>query len=884
MLYDSQLDLAPVNEIRRRVAEWRRSEYKGATKVTQELLRHWNNPEREGRFRLFFCEREAAETIIWLVEAPDALKQGIKIPRDYATEQHSGSGSRNALVRYCCKMATGSGKTVVMAMIIAWSVLNKVYNRQDTRFSDAILVICPNLTVRERLRVLRPSDSENYYEEFDLLPRSLLPTLVKGRIMITNWHLFNPEDDSRKRKVMQRGTESDQSFCRRVLRDLGDKERLLVINDEAHHAYRPFSEVTQVQANLDKERNEAEDEIREATFWVQALDRINSVRGINFCLDLSATPFFIKGSGHQEGTPFPWIVSDFSLVDAIESGIVKIPRIPVDDNSGQPIPGYFRLWQWVMDHLPQSERATVKRKAKPDSVLRQAEGAIATLASEWKKTFDHFMSNRFPVPPVMIAVCDNTSLAEVVHRHIAQGNIFAELKNKDAQEVTIRIDSKLLEQAESVADTPLKASAAEKLREKVATIGKQGQLGEQVRCVVSVMMLNEGWDAQNVTQIIGLRAFDSQLLCEQVVGRGLRRTNYDDLTVPEYVDVYGIPFEVIPVQKASLTRTELQNLPTLVKALPERKGLEIRFPRVEGYIFDVRQRITADIERIPPLYIDPSKEPTEIVAKDQVGIRVGRPGLFGPGQETRQDRNPFHATHRLQTTVYGIAADVTQKLSPEVRPFVFPQVLEIAWRYVEKRVRVRGGAVLEEMALRKYKDAIVTRLCDAIRPDTGAGETPILPRIERYRPVGSTSEVLFRTLKETHETIKSHVSHIVVDSGWEHTVGFQFEKSPHVISYIKNDHLDFTIPYEFEGATHEYLPDFIIRLRTQENREISVVLEVKGFEDEKARAKKTAAQRWVDAVNHDGGYGEWRLTECKSPHVIGALLDKLATTGQKLQT
>jgi type III restriction enzyme len=845
-------------------------------------LRHWNNPEREGKHRLFFCEREAAETVIWLIETPASSKTGIKIPKDVPTDRSSIDRGYASLTRYCSKMATGSGKTVVMAMLIAWSVLNKVFNKQDRRFSDAVLIVCPNLTIKERLRVLYPSEEDNFYQQFNVVPASFLPLLSKARIMITNWHLFLPEDDSLKRNVLQRGEESDSAFCGRVLRNLGEKENLLVINDEAHHAYRlpPSKEGTQQAAITQGLVGQVfEEESEEATVWVGALDRVNKARGINICLDLSATPFYIKGTGHLEGSPFPWIVSDFGLVDAIESGIVKIPRVPVDDNSGQPIPRYFRLWQWIMDQLPSVDRSTTTRRAKPEAVLRQAQAAIVTLANEWKKTFENFLANDRPIPPVMIVVCDNTDLAEVVHTDIASGHVFSELTNQNAKEVTIRIDSKLLEKAESVTDPSIsRVDIAEELRRKVATIGKMGEPGEQVRCVVSVMMLNEGWDAQNVTQILGLRAFDSQLLCEQVVGRGLRRTNYDDFSSPEYVDVYGIPFEVIPVQKGSTTRSEPENIPTLVKALPERKDLEIRFPRVEGYIFDVKQKVTADIDRTPPLYVDPSKEPTEVLVKGQVGTRFGRPSLQGPGKEVREDRDLFHKTHRLQTTTYEIAAEVTQKLNQEVRPFVFPQVLDITRRYLSKRVKVRGDAVLEEVALKKYKDTIVSRLCDAIRPDVAAGEAPILPRIERYRPSGSTSEVLFRTVKDVHDTGKSHVSHVVVDSGWEWKVAFEFEKSPYVVSYVKNDHLDFAIPYEYEGTPHNYLPDFIVRMKTEDGVDLNMILEVKGFEDEKARAKKTAAQRWVEAVNHHGGYGKWELHESKSPNTIAALINKIAKT------
>jgi len=477
----------------------------------------------------------------------------------------------------------------------------------------------------------------------------------------------------------------------------------------------------------------------------------------------------------------------------------------------------------------------------------------------------------------MIVVCNNTDLSEVVCAHIAKGNIFPELQNSEKNEVTLRIDSKLLREAESRTDVmTTRADAAETLREKVNTIGKIGESGEQIRCVISVSMLTEGWDAQNVTQILGLRAFDSQLLCEQVVGRGLRRTNYDDFSQPEYVDVYGVPFEVIPVQKASLQRGSApQRLPTLVKALPERKNLEIRFPRVEGYIFDVRRKIKADVKRIPPLYIDPAKEPTEVVVKDAVGVRLGRPDRLGPGTEVIETRNPFHRTHRLQTSVYEIAAQVTSKLRPDVRPFVFQQVLEIVWQFLEQRVKVKGGAVLEEVALKRYMDTIISRLCDAIRPDVEAGEAPILPRIERYRPVGSTSEVLFRTLKEAYGTNKSHVSHVVVDSRWEHSVAFQFENIPDVVAYVKNDRLDFTIPYEYEGMMHSYIPDYIIRLKLNDKQEVNVILEVKGFEAEQDRAKKTAAQRWVDAVNHHGGFGRWVLIECRSPYSLPNALQNL---------
>jgi type III restriction enzyme len=874
MLEEEFVPLELVNTISKRVKAWREKGYPGVTSITRQLLNHWNNPERERK--LFFCQREAAETLIWLIEASPAEKQGITIPKD------------NGLARYACKMATGSGKTLVMGMVIAWQVLNKLANPQDRRFSDAVLLVCPNLTIRERLRVLLPWKPGNYYDRFDLVPRGLLDRLQQGKFEVTNWHLFQPQDDSRSRSVVQRGAESDRGFCNRVLKELGTKQNILVINDEAHHAYRPAPLAEEVKAQLSAEEIK---EREEATVWVSGLDRIAAARGINFCADFSATPFCIKGSGYEEGAPFPWIVSDFGLVDAIESGIVKIPRVPVDDNTGALIPKYFRLWEAINQALPASERQTARRRAKPESVLREAGGALATLASEWRKTFDEFQRSGSAIPPVMIAVCDNTDLSKLVHEHIASGNVLPELANGSNGEMTFRIDTKLLAEAETAMEGETKAEAAERLRKVVDTIGKiewEGEgdpPGKHIRCVVSVGMLNEGWDAQNVTQILGLRAFTSQLLCEQVVGRGLRRLNYDDFSEPEYVDVYGVPFDVIPVKKKPVSRTEVAKVSTLVRALPERKHLEIIFPRVEGYVVDVQSRIRLNLEGIPYLEIDPGSEPTEVTVKPAVGYRIGRPDRLGPGPEVAHDRNPFHQEKRLQATVYEIAAELTRRLKERredwgARHTLFPQVVNAVWQYLEERVVLKQDAPLEEIALLKYKERIIERLTEAIEPDTEAGEPPILPVIERFRPIGSTSEVLFRTVRLCVGTTKSHISHVVLDAPkWEHSVAYQLERMPEVIAYARNDHLDFTIPYEWQGARHEYRPDYLIRWRCDDGHEVKIILEVKGFETEQDRQKETAARRWVRAVNHHGEFGRWAFALCKDPARLRNALTRTSNPG-----
>lgn len=889
MFEEEFVPLDVVNLMRDRVKVWREKGYPGVTPITRRLLNHWNDPERERK--LFFCQREAAETLIWLVEASPAEKQGIMIPRDQPNDPESLAKGYKALTRYACKMATASGKTVVMGMAIAWHVLNKLANPQDRRFSDAVLLVCPNLTIRERLQVLLPWNKNNYYAHFDLVPRGMLERLQQGKFQITNWHLFQPKDDSRSRSVVQRGPESDSAFCRRVLKELGNKQNILVINDEAHHAYRTAQLLTpeELKQLRKEERQQLEEEFRAATVWAGGLDKINAVRGINFCADFSATPFYVKGSGYDEGAPFPWIVSDFGLVDAIECGIVKIPRVPVATDSGALIPEYFRLWEWINSRLPRSERQTARRRAKPESVLREADGALATLASEWQKTFEAFQQAGSLVPPTLIVVCANTALSKLVHEHIEGGEVLPELENRHDEEVTLRIDTKLLNEAESAVEGETKREVAERLRKTVDTVGKTEWEGEgdppgkDIRCVVSVGMLTEGWDAHNVTQILGLRAFTSQLLCEQVVGRGLRRMNYDDFTEPEYVDVYGIPFEVIPVKKKPVGRTEVQKVSTLVQALSKRKHLEITFPRVEGYVFDVRQRIRVNLEGVPYLRIDPTTEPTEVVVKPAAGYRIGRPDRLGPGLEVLHDRNPFHREKRLQASVYDIAAELTHRLKNKredwsARHLLFPQVLNIVWAYLEERVVATGDTPLEEIALLKYKQRIIERLTEAIEPDTEAGELPVLPVIERFRPIASTSEVLFRTVRPTVGTTKSHISHVVLDAPtWEHSVAFQLERMPEVVAYARNDHLDLTIPYEWQGVRHEYRPDYLIRWRNGDDREVKIVLEVKGFETEQDRQKETAAHRWRRAVNHHGEFGRWVFSLCKDPRKLKATLREAVT-------
>ena len=867
LLEEEYVELPVVNDIRECVRRWREAGYPGATRTTLDLLRHWQTPGRERP--LFFCQLEAAETAIWLAEGPAAETSRLQIE---AQERYA---------RHCLKMATGAGKTVVMAMLIAWSVLNKARQPQDRRFSDAVLVICPNLTVKERLVVLHPADPANYYGAFDLVPPGLRAALLSGRVMVTNWHVLGMPDDARRRGIVQRGRPSAGAFANLVLRaDLGSKGNLLVINDEAHHAWRtaPRSPEAAVGTEATSAGELATagrlvDEEAEARVWLSGLALIHEARGINRALDFSATPYYLSGSGHAEGEPFGWIVSDFSLLDAIESGIVKVPRVPVDDNSGDPDPRYLDLWERVKGRLPKRARGGEPDLSRDGRLLDEIEGALATLASAWKREFDRWEAEGRLVPPTMIVVCDQTSTAERVAAYLARGSVLPELANEPGKpEWTLRIDSALLAKAEEALEAgQTKEQAAEALRLRVATVGKPGQPGGEVRCVVSVAMLSEGWDAQNVTQILGLRAFSSQLLCEQVVGRGLRRSSYDDMTVPEYVDVYGIPFQAFPVKGERRAGPVNVRPQTLVQPLRDRAALELRFPRVVGYISDARFRITADVEAMPRLEISPEVDPTWV----KVGAR-------GAGRGAMHERGEFYEAHRLQRTIFEISAKITDDLKfgdEHGRRIMFPQVLRIVQRYIDSRVAAVGGAALDEVALGPYRREIESRLIAAIRPAADEGEQPLLPVLHDMAGIGTTDVTPFLTVKSCQSTVRSHLSQAVCDSGWEATVARALDESVRVRAWVKNHRLGFEIPYTFRGEAHAYTPDFLVELAVPEGgaggrRESGehLVVEVKGLEREQDRAKQVGMRRWIDAVNHWGRLGRWRFEKLHSPHDLDRVL------------
>src|SRR5258708_3533380 len=309
---------------------------------------------------------EAIETAIWLTEvAPQLGKTGKRFLEHLAD---ANNGANPELMRLALKLATGAGKTTVMAMIIAWQTINAVREEGRRRFTRGFLVVTPGLTIRDRLRVLQPNDPDSYYKDRELVPGDMLGDLDRAKIVITNYHAFKLRErielSAGGRSLLQGRTgdelntaETEGQMLQRVMPDLMGMKNILVLNDEAHHCYREKPQEPDDEELKGDERKEAEKNNEAARLWISGLEEVNRKLGLARVIDLSATPFFLHGSGYAEGTLFPWTMSDFSLMDAIECGIVKLPRVPVAENiPGDEMPVYRNLWENIRKDMPKKGR------------------------------------------------------------------------------------------------------------------------------------------------------------------------------------------------------------------------------------------------------------------------------------------------------------------------------------------------------------------------------------------------------------------------------------------------------------------------------------------------------------------------------------------------
>ncbi len=917
---DQNYDLTSrINDVRSQVDTWRSlppSQWQ-VTPETQRLLLHWRHHNFSG-VRPFFCQVEAVETAIWLTEVAPKFPTGKRILEHLAAANHEANPG---LMRLCLKLATGAGKTTVMAMLIAWQAVNAARREGSKTFTRGFLIVAPGLTIKDRLQVLQPNDPNSYYKDRELVPTDMLEDIRKAKIVITNYHAFKLRErieiSKGGRQLLKGRTgedmqtqETEGQMIQRVMPDLMGLKNILVLNDEAHHCYREkVGEKEEVEDELNgDERKEAEKNKEAARLWITGLEAVNRKLGLNRVLDLSATPFFLSGSGYREGTLFPWTLSDFSLMDAIECGIVKLPRVPVAQNiPGEEMPMFRELWKHIRSKMPKKGRGAAE-ELDPLKLPTLLKTALEALYGHYEKTFELWQKSGIQVPPCFIVVCNNTSTSKLVYDYISgfvrknpdgtgtpeQGRLalfrnFDEHGSPLARPNTLLIDSEQLESGEALDDN-FRSMAADEierfrrdiiqrtgdpraadnltdqqlLREVMNTVGKRDQLGAGIRCVVSVSMLTEGWDANNVTHVLGVRAFGTQLLCEQVIGRALRRQSYElneeQLFNVEYADVLGIPFDF--TAKPVIAPPQPPRETIQVKAIrPERDHLEIRFPRVEGYRVELpEERIEAEYDdnsilTLTPELVGPSITQNAGIIGETVNLNLEHLGDMRPSSLL------FNVTHRLLYTKFRDPGE-----PPPLH--LFGQLKRVTKQWLDTCLECKGSTYPALLMYQELADMACERITHGITR-AFVGERPIKALLDPYNPVGSTNHVRFNTSKtERWDTKgpppKNHLNWVILDSDWEAEFCRVAESHPKVIAYVKNHNLGFEVPYRYQSEMRKYRPDFIVLVEDGHGPDdlLHLVIEIKGYRREDAKEKASTMETyWVPGVNHLGSHGRWAFAE-----------------------
>ncbi|MCG8626508.1 MAG: DEAD/DEAH box helicase family protein [Proteobacteria bacterium] len=920
-LEDTTKENPIVNHIRKQVKEWREKQADdwNVGYVTKKLLLHWRRNDITPR--PFFCQLEAVETLIWLNEIAPKIVAGEKILDEL---KEANAEANPNLFRIACKMATGSGKTMVMAMMIAYHTLNRARHPKSANFTNNFLIITPGITIKDRLRVLYPSDPESYFTKGNIVPPEFRTDIQRAKVVITNYHAFKAREtikiSKNEREVLQGHSETplstletDGQMLDRVCKELLYTGDVLVINDEAHHCYRHKQTDNATTGMTGEEKAEAKQNNEAARLWINGIEKLQQKVKLRAVYDLSATPFFLRGSGYPEGNLFPWVVSDFSLMDAIESGIVKLPRVPVDDAAMDELPIYRNIYKKISHQLPKKGRRK-QGHMDPQDLPAELVGAMETLYANYAKTAKAWADNGIKLPPVFIVVCNNTATSKLVYDYISGYAIddsdrwklgrFKLFRNTDdsgkplARMRTLLIDSQQLESGESMSDEFKKVAAVEidnfkrerfhrsqgqnnkditdeeLLREVMNTIGKQGKLGEQVRCVVSVSMLTEGWDTNNVTHILGIRAFGTQLLCEQVVGRGLRRFSYNNfdeegLLKPEYASVFGVPFHFAP--STSIAPPPPPEPHTRIHAVRDRAHLTITFPHVRAYSVKIQgDYLTPNFTENSLMPIDPDEAPPWVETS----------AIVGPGEKMSLDEA---LQHRENEVVFSLAAETTRLFAEKGEANVaarFRDLVPIARHWIKNYLTCHGETSPNYLMLEIYKREAAKRIHRACIPQPSDKET-LIPVVEKYNPSGSTQHVNFLTRKkklvETNPE-NCHINLAICDSDWEMNFCRLLNNETGVHTWVRNDGLGFEIPYTYRGRHHLYRPDYIVQIDDGLGKDdlLNLIVEIKGERDDSDRVKAdTAEKQWVPAVNNDGRWGRWKFAEIKDISTAREIMDDI---------
>lgn len=969
-----------INGIRKEVKTWREAGYPKASRITKELLDFWfNNKERRPNLRLFFCQREAVETAVWLNEIAERDPNTGNYILNLLTERRHTVSKDDAYVlpRTAFKMATGTGKTVVMAMLILYNYLNKRANPMDTHYADHFLLCAPGITIRDRLAVLQLDYSQrsnnfertDYYHQRGLIPPQFEKELggLNSSITIVNYQQFLPRVFAGKHAspldgkivyrdgemVQQKETEDYSVLLSRVLEKGVKGKRIIVINDEAHHCYLPRN--TKDKSLTDDEKSDLKQENDTAMVWYEGLRQMKLLGyKIQHVYDLSATPYYLKGSGYPEYSLFPWVVSDFGLVDAIESGLVKIPYLPAYDNTPDlDEPKLRNIYDSIKDKLPKRGLRAQKKKDKEDNVDTSALTVQApnlptllnTALEQFVKDYEDYdrglrqafeaMGTLYTAPPVLIVVCNNTTVSHEVYRDIAgyQDGVnedgepryrhgrFEVFSNYDGMGLpkekfpTLLIDSSALDEASTRIDEAFKKAYANEieefrheyanqhgagsadnltdadiLREVVNTVGKPGKLGGDIKCVVSVSMLTEGWDANTVTHVCGIRAFGSQLLCEQVVGRALRRQSYDLIAYdklgreidrhdlykynkenitykfpPEYARIIGVPFNTFKGGKTVVTKP--QKPKAIIRALPERQQMEIKFPVITGYRSDnIEGTLTADFTGLPKFQLNFNQIPTETILETVVN---GDQKMLKTDYKELRDSQVIYYFAHLMIREYYTSREHGQQFQK------FPDIKKIVETWYNEQLEIISGDGSPEqkrlVMLWNYK-AVLGNIMEGVHK-ANADHEEISAVLNYYNPEGSTIHVYRPTNRPVYPTQKSHVNLVIAeDNSWQQIAAKTLDAMDSIECWVKNTYLGFRIPYTVGDENKEYQPTFIVRVKG-----INLIVECEDFDSDKSGNKEAKRHYlkdyWIPAANNLKTYGTWDLMEVRDIDQLEKLIN-----------
>lgn len=880
---------ATINEIRKYVADWREGGFRGTP--AQKLLARWQDEANDphGDTRAYFCQREAVETIVWLL-------------RDHQDEPSRRIAGRlreinavwnDGLNRMAVKMATGSGKTRAMTMLIG--CLEKLHPDGCT-----VVIINPNLTVQDRLQtILEDIHRSDIVPHFD-------KSLTKANVKICNFHKFRQRDESFtglgkaptgfEKKVLGsvERLESPKMVIDRLLDEDFNQLPLYVFQDEGHHCRR---RVDQVQKG-----NLKDEELDDEGQWFNALLMLQRERNLQAIIDFSATPAYLVRPGQLKTAIFPWVVSDFGIEDAIEAGICKIPRLPIPDSSTDSVSGISNLYHHCIDEHKQK----AKWGKEPPQEVKEL---MRALAKDWVENRLIQYQEAGRVPAVIVVV-------NSVHNAIVLYNWVSGSKSNDGSWVagqipefsniepttgmpisadslpTIMAHSRITDGGEDLntqakqiirgqrelraPDATSDNQASDVIRDIFSSVGVPGAAGEKIRCVISVSMLSEGWDAKTVTHVFGFRRFNSVLLIEQVVGRALRRVSLDAPSEAEYAEIFGVPYPGRRRGRGS-GATPTSPVPRTVESLAEQSEHQITWPNVRNLAVTIPegQRFRLIPEKV-------SKFEPELA--DNLLLRLREP--TGHGEEHVVSSNTERHGKVMFQLASGLAdlwlqslneskTDSSTSLNRRGLLFVDAKRALEAWLDHEL-IQIKRIDLLAEIELFRVVIEEVARCC----VNEEGAETKFTIEFEPGTKTSDTSNRRFQTtLREFVEPLKkSHLNAAACHSSWESEVARDLDKHNAVKSWVRNFRLDWRIPWwdTRMGTWREYEPDFVAVMDSEHPHH--VVVEVKGLEDPASEIKKEAAEQWCDVLSASedpSAKGKWSYLYITDPSQTASQINEL---------